>query len=153
MVNLPALNTPQFDWVKSRLPNKAQPVPPIFQPEVAARAIVWAADHAPRELNVGWPTTKAIVGNNLAPGVADRYLARFGYESQQTEEAEDPGRPDNLWEPVAGGHGAHGRFDARARSHNDSSAFWCLLAAAALAGMSLGTSYNRRDVHRRDRKR
>lgn len=118
MVQMPALNTPQFDWVKSRLDHKGQPVPPIFQPEVAARAIVWAADHERREVYVGWPTVKAIIGNKLAPGVADRFLARTGYESQQTDEPADPERPNNLWTPVGGDFGAHGRFDRRATDHS-----------------------------------
>jgi NAD(P)-dependent dehydrogenase (short-subunit alcohol dehydrogenase family) len=118
MVQLPALNTPQFDWVKSRLAHKGQPVPPIFQPEVAAHAIVWAADHERREVYVGWPTVKAIVGNKLAPGVADHFLARTGYESQQTDEPADPERPNNLWKPVGGDFGAHGRFDRRATAHS-----------------------------------
>lgn len=112
MIDLPALNTPQFDWVRSHLPRRAQPVPPIYQPEVAARAIVWAADHDRRELYVGWPTVKTIVGEKIAPGYTARYLARHGYEAQQTEERADPERPDNLWEPVEGDRGAHGRFDA-----------------------------------------
>src|SRR5687767_4253384 len=115
MVQLPALNAPQFDWVKSRLPNRAQPVPPIFQPEVAADAIVWAARSGRREVWVGMPTVKAILGDKIAPGLLDRFLARMGYESQQTSEPEDPTRPDNLWMPVSGDHGAHGRFDARAQ--------------------------------------
>lgn len=114
MVQMPALNTPQFDWVKSRLDHKGQPVPPIFQPEVAARAIVWATDHERRELYVGWPTVKAIMGNKLAPALVDRVLARTGYKSQQTDESADPERPNNLWRPVAGDFGAHGRFDRRA---------------------------------------
>jgi NADP-dependent 3-hydroxy acid dehydrogenase YdfG len=118
MVNLPAVNTPQFDWVLSRLPNRAQPVPPIFQPEVVAEAIVHAAEEHRREWNVAWPTTKAVVGNNLAPGYADEYLARHGYDAQQTEEPEQPGRPNNLWEPLPGDHGAHGRFDARAKTRS-----------------------------------
>jgi NAD(P)-dependent dehydrogenase (short-subunit alcohol dehydrogenase family) len=113
MVQMPALNTPQFRWVKSRLPRKAQPVPPIFQPEVAADAIVWAAYSGRREVNVGWPATKAIVGNNLAPGFADHYLAKHGYEAQMIDEPEEPGRPDNLWSPLPGDHGAHGVFDDR----------------------------------------
>jgi len=96
MVQLPALNTPQFDWVKSRLPNKAEPVPPIFQPEVAARAIYWAAHHRRRELIAGFPTLKAIIGNKFFPGYLDRYLAKFGYEGQQTDEPADPNRPNNL---------------------------------------------------------
>jgi short-subunit dehydrogenase len=115
MVQMPALNTPQFDWVKSRLPHKAEPVPPIFQPEVAARAIVWAAHHNRPELYVGWPTVEAIVVNKIAPRLSDRYLARTGYQSQQTDEPADPNRPNNLWEPLPGDHGAHGRFDARAK--------------------------------------
>jgi hypothetical protein len=113
MVQMPALNTPQFRWVKSRLPRKAQPVPPIFQPEVAAEAIVWAAYSGRREVNVGWPASKAIIGNNLAPGFADHYLARNGYEAQMIDEPEVPGRPDNLWSPLPGDHGAHGVFDDR----------------------------------------
>lgn len=114
MVQLPALNTPQFAWVKSRLPHKPQPVPPIFQPEVAAQAILWAAHHQRRELYVGLPTVLAIVGNGILPGLADRYLARTGYDAQQTDEPADPRQPYNLWEPVPGDHGAHGVFDARA---------------------------------------
>ena len=118
MVQLPALNTPQFDWVKSRLQGRAQPVPPIFQPEVAADAIVWAADHPRREYFVGFPTVEAIVGDRIAAGLADHYLARAGYDAQQTSEPEDPSRPDNLWAPVDDDRdfGAHGRFDAAARS-------------------------------------
>jgi NAD(P)-dependent dehydrogenase (short-subunit alcohol dehydrogenase family) len=113
-VNLPAINTPQFDWVLSRLPGKAQPVPPIFQPEVAAEAIVWAAYHDRRELNLGWPTTKAVVGNSFFPRLGDIYLAKRGVESQQTDEPADPNAPNNLWEPLPGDRGAHGRFDDRA---------------------------------------
>ena len=110
MVQMPALNTPQFGWVKSRLPRKAQPVPPIFQPEVAAEAIVWAAHHDRRSLMVGWPTVEAIVGNKIAPGLLDAYLARTCFDAQMTGEPEDPARPDNLWEPVDAepDHGAHG---------------------------------------------
>src|SRR5205823_3520334 len=116
MLQLPALNTPQFDWVKSRLPGQPQPVPPIFQPEVAARAIVWAAYHRRREVMVGGSTVKAILGNKVIPGLLDRYLARFGYDSQQTEEPADPNRPNNLWKPIATDHGAHGRFDSKSKS-------------------------------------
>ena len=115
MVQMPALNTPQFGWVKSRLPRKAQPVPPIFQPEVAADAIVWAAHHPRRELKVGLPTVEAIVGNYVAPGFLDWYLARTGFDSQMTDEPADPDRPHNLWEPVPGDHGAHGVLRRRAR--------------------------------------
>jgi NAD(P)-dependent dehydrogenase (short-subunit alcohol dehydrogenase family) len=118
MVQMPALNTPQFGWVKSRLPHTAQPVPPIYQPEVAAEAIVQAAHHPRREFYVGFSTVKAIIGNKLVPGFADWYLARTGYESQQTNVPAAPNRPNNLWEPVPGDHGAHGTFDARAREHS-----------------------------------
>jgi short-subunit dehydrogenase len=114
MVQMPALNTPQFGWVKSRLKHKAQPVPPIFQPEVGARAIYWAAHHSRREIYAGWPTVEAIVGNKLAPGLLDRYLGKTGFNSQQTSEPEEPNRPNNLWEPVNGDHGAHGAFDGQA---------------------------------------
>jgi short chain dehydrogenase len=110
------LNTPQFDWVKSRLPKRAQPVPPIYQPEVAAEAVVYASLHNRREISVGTPTLKAILGNKFFPGLLDHYLARTGYESQQTNELEDPRRPHNLYSPVAKDHGVHGRFDDRARS-------------------------------------
>jgi short-subunit dehydrogenase len=117
MVQMPALNTPQFGWVKSRLPHKAQPVPPIFQPEVAARAIYFAAHHPERrEYYVGWSTVKAIVGNKLAPSLGDRYLARDGYDSQQHDGPDDPNRPNNLWEPLPGDYGAHGAFDEAAKS-------------------------------------
>ncbi|HET7321219.1 MAG TPA: SDR family oxidoreductase [Longimicrobiaceae bacterium] len=144
MVQMPALNTPQFRWVKSRLPNKAQPVPPIHQPEVAARAILFAADHDRREMWVGWPTVEAIAGNRAAPWYADEYLARTGFESQQTDEPENPDRPSNLWEPVDEERdcGTHGVFDARAKDHT--SQLWfsehhTLLAAggALLAGAAL----------------
>jgi NAD(P)-dependent dehydrogenase (short-subunit alcohol dehydrogenase family) len=118
MVQLPAMNTPQFDWVKSRLPGRAQPVPPIYQPEVAADAIVWASEHGRREMFVGGSTVAAILGNKVAPGLGDRYLARTGYESQQTAEPEDPDRRDNLWHAVddTRDFGAHGRFGGRAAS-------------------------------------
>ncbi|HUP62049.1 MAG TPA: SDR family oxidoreductase [Thermoanaerobaculia bacterium] len=149
MVNLPAINTPQFDWVLSKLPNRAQPMGPVFQPEVAAGAIVWAAYNERRELNVGWPTTQAIIGNNLSPGIADAYLARVGYEGQQTGEPEDPHRPHNLWEPLPGDHGAHGRFDDRASTTsvhlNLNLNRELLFAAGALAGLLFLGWRTRRD--------
>lgn len=114
MVQMPAVNTPQFDWVKSRLPRAAQPVPPIFQPELAAEAILHASKHPKREYILGWPSLKAIWGNKVATGFADRVLAKEGFHSQQTQRPEDPDRPHNLWEPLPGDHGAHGRFDQRA---------------------------------------
>lgn len=116
MVQLPALNTPQFGWVKSRLPRKAQPVPPIFQPELAAEAIHFAAHRSRREFYVGWPSVQAIVANKFIPGLLDHVLARTGYDSQQYDGQENPNRAHNLWEPIAGDHGAHGDFDARAKS-------------------------------------
>ena len=118
MVQMPAVNTPQFDWVKTRLPNAPQPVPPIYQPEVAAGAVIWAAEHDRPEVYVGGSTVLAIVGNKLAPRLGDEYLAHTGYASQQTNQPVRPDRPDNLWAPVAGDHGAHGRFDARAHTRS-----------------------------------
>jgi short-subunit dehydrogenase len=115
-VMLPAMNTPQFSWCRTRLPRHPQPVPPIFQPEVAARAIVWAAKHKRREVYVGFPTVKAIYGNELAPSFADRYLAKHGFSGQQTAQPISPDRPDNLFEPVEGDYGAHGIFGNRASS-------------------------------------
>src|SRR5881227_1605023 len=114
MVQLPAMNTPQFSWVKSRLPRRAQPVPPIYQPEVGAEAILFAAHNDRREMYVGYPTVEAIVGDKIAPGFADKYLAKNGYDAQQTAEPVEPDRRDNLWEPVPGDHSAHGEFDDRA---------------------------------------
>jgi NAD(P)-dependent dehydrogenase (short-subunit alcohol dehydrogenase family) len=115
MVQLPALNTPQFTWSRAKVNRQPQPVPPIFQPEVAAKAIVWAAGHPQRQLIVGWPTLKAIVGNAVAPALADHYLARNGYDAQLTDRPLEPGRPDNLFEPVPGAQGAHGPFDETSR--------------------------------------
>jgi hypothetical protein len=133
MVQLPALNTPQFDWVKSRLPGRAQPVPPVYQPEVAAEAIFRAASGRRRETTVGFPTVKAIVGDKMFPGLLDRYLARTGYEAQQTDEPEDPERAHNLYAPVTGGWAAHGRFDGRARARLGLPMSGWLAAGAALS--------------------
>ncbi len=145
MLQLPAVNTPQFDWVRSRLPRRAQPVPPVFQPEVIADAVVWVSEHEREEMYLGFPAVKAIVGNRLFPRLLDHYLGRTGYDSQQTGEPEDPDRPDNLWQPVEGDYAAHGRFDAIARRR--SWQIWLsehrralALAAGALAlGASLTT--------------
>ncbi len=114
MVEMPALNTIQFNWVKSRLPRQPQPVPPIYQPEVGARAVYWAAHHRRREVLVGGSTLVAIEGNKVLPGVGDRYLANHGYDSQMTAEPADPNRSNNLLQPVPGDHGATGRFNSRA---------------------------------------
>jgi NAD(P)-dependent dehydrogenase (short-subunit alcohol dehydrogenase family) len=115
MVQLSAFNTPQFDWARSRLPGRLQPVPPIFQPEIAARAIVRASRDAPRERWVGWPAVKTILFNRFAPGLGDRMAATQAYESQETSERADASRPDNLFASVDGPQGAHGRFDRRAK--------------------------------------
>jgi short-subunit dehydrogenase len=140
MVQMPALNTPQFGWVRSRLPRKAQPVPPIFQPEVAAEAIYWAAHHGRNELWVGLSAVKAIVGNRIVPRALDRYLARMGYDAQQTDELADPDRKDNLYEPMPRDAGAHGDFDGR--SSDKSYQWWAnthrgwLLAGTTAAGLA-----------------
>lgn len=135
-VHLPAMNTPQFGWVRSRLPRKAKPVSPIYQPEMAAEAIAWAATHRRRHLHVGWPTEATIWASRLFPSLVDRYLGRTGFDSQQTDELEDPDRPDNLERPIEGDRGAHGDFDSIAA--NRSSHLWVttnrgsFLSAAAL---------------------
>jgi NAD(P)-dependent dehydrogenase (short-subunit alcohol dehydrogenase family) len=141
MVQMPALNTPQFSWVLSRLPDQAQPVPPIYQPEVAARAIAYAADHPRRrEYWVGGTTVATLAANALAPGILDRYLARTGFTAQQTGEPRHPDQPVNLWQPADGpdgrDFGSHGAFDDRATSRSPQQ--WVAhhypqLAAAALA--------------------
>jgi NAD(P)-dependent dehydrogenase (short-subunit alcohol dehydrogenase family) len=141
MVQMPALNTPQFGWVKTRLPRHPQPVPPIFQPEVAADAIVWASEHDRRELYVGAPTTATILGDKVASEALDHYLGRTGFKSQQTDEPVDKDRPNNLWEPVPGDAGAHGQFDSRAHdssfqlSATTHRRYILPTAAAALAGL------------------
>jgi NAD(P)-dependent dehydrogenase (short-subunit alcohol dehydrogenase family) len=150
MVHMPALNTPQFGWVRSRLPNKAQPVPPIFQPEVAAGAVLYAAMHPDRrELSVGTSTVSAIWGNRVASGLLDRYLARTGYRAQQTSQPEESDRPDNLWSPLPGDHGAHGEFDSRAWSHSPQ--LWLAehrrlaLLGAGLAGVVAAIAWRARE--------
>lgn len=141
MVDMPALNTPQFEWVKSRLPNRAQPVPPIFQPEVGAEAVCYAVNHdCGPELLVGWPTLKAVVGEKVASGVLDHVLARTGYSAQQTGEPADD-RPNNLWHPAPGDWGAHGRFDARARGFSvelwaRTHRRWIAIGAAGALGLA-----------------
>ena len=140
VVQMPAVNTPQFSWVRSRLPRHPQPVPPIYQPEVAARGVVYAAGHPRRKQYwVGASTAATILANRVAPALLDRYLARTGYDSQQTAEPADPDRPDNLLQPVDGvnGHdfGPHGVFDGR--SHDHSSQAW-LSQHAGLSSALLG---------------
>jgi short-subunit dehydrogenase len=139
MVQLPAHNTPQFGWGRTKLPNHPQPVPPIYQPEVAAEAVYWAAHHRRREVWLGASSVMVILGNKLIPALADRYLARTGYGSQQTDQRVDPDRPDNLFTPVdeEEDHGAHGIFDEQA--HEKSPQLWAVknrgwLALAAGSG-------------------
>jgi short-subunit dehydrogenase len=138
MVQLPAVNTPQFDLSKTNLPKHPQPVPPIYQPEVPARSIYWAAHQRRREVRVGLSSTIVIVGNKLLPGFGDWYLAETGYASQQTDQPVDQDCPDNLYEPVPGDHGVHGIFDEQ--SHEESPQLWAtehlgLLALAGAAGL------------------
>ena len=133
MVQMPALDTPQFDWVLSRLPNRAQPVPPIFRPEVAARAVVHAAEHpGRREWWVGASTAATLLGEKLFPGLLDRYLGRTGVDAQQTDEPADPERPSNLWHPVEGDRGAHGAFADQARARSPQA--WASRHRSPLAG-------------------
>ncbi len=150
MVQMPALNTPQFDWVRTRLPNHPQPVAPIYQPEVAAAAVVWAAEHGPRELNVGTTTVLTRWGNKVVPGLLDRYLGATAFKGQQTSEPIDPQRRvDNLEQPADDhtDHGAHGRFDDRA--HSRSPQVWATthkpqLGAVAALALAAGAASRRR---------
>lgn len=135
MVQMPALNTPQFGWCKTHMSRSPQPVPPIFQPEVAARAIVWAAHQRRRELNVGLPTLKAVWANKFIPGFLDRYLAGAGYTGQLSDLPLEPDRPVNLWNSPPGDAGAHGRFDAEAT--NRSAQLWMTMNALKVASAVL----------------
>jgi hypothetical protein len=130
-VQLPAVNTPQFEWSRAKLPNEPRPVPPIFQPEVIADAIVYAAEHRRREIWLAWPAVKAILSDKIAPGLGDLYLAKTGFSSQQTDRPLAPDRPDDLYEPVGGDYGAHGTFDRQAKSF--SLAWWASKHRAAIA--------------------
>ena len=159
MVQMPAVNTPQFSWVLSRLPDQAQPVPPIYQPEVAARAVVFAADHPRRrEYWVGESTAGTLLANAVAPGILDRYLARTGFSSQQTGDPKPSDQPSNLWEPADGpggrDFGPHGVFDDRAKAsspqvwasqHHETLAL-VVGASAALAAVLLGRSARSRSA-------
>jgi NAD(P)-dependent dehydrogenase (short-subunit alcohol dehydrogenase family) len=142
-VHLPAVNTPQFGWVKSRLPNRAQPVPPIIQPEVPAEAVLRAIRNPPREMWLGWPTIRTIIGSRVVPGYVDRRLASSGYEAQQVSgEPEDPGRPHNLWEPLDAevDRGAHGRFDDRSATRAVALRLPARGAFAAAGGIAAGVA-------------
>jgi NAD(P)-dependent dehydrogenase (short-subunit alcohol dehydrogenase family) len=156
VVQMPAVNTPQFSWVRSRLPKDPQPVPPIYQPEVAARGVVFAADHPRRrQYWVGGSTAATIVANRLAPALLDRYLARTGYGAQQTARPAGSGRPDNLVQPVDGthghDHGSRGAFDGR--SHQRSPQLWvsqhARLASGALTGAAVLGAFLARRLGRR----
>jgi NAD(P)-dependent dehydrogenase (short-subunit alcohol dehydrogenase family) len=156
IVQMPAVNTPQFSWVLSRLPNHPQPVPPIYQPEVAARGVLYAADHPTRKQYwVGGSTAATIIAQKFAAPLLDRYLARTGYKSQQTDKPVDPARPSNLWQPVDGpsgqDFGAHGVFDNQA--HSNSAQMWAsqhVRTASAIA-LTLGSVAARARWNRRGR--
>ena len=141
MVQMPAVNTPQFSWVLSKLPRQAQPVPPIYQPEVAARAVLYAADHPRRrEYWVGGTTTATLIVNAVAPGLLDRYLARTGFDAQQTDQQKPSDQPANLWDPADGesgrDYGAHGLFDQT--SHARSPQVWASQHHGMLAALGAG---------------
>jgi NAD(P)-dependent dehydrogenase (short-subunit alcohol dehydrogenase family) len=150
MVQMPALNTPQFEWVLSRLPRRPQPVPPIYRPELAARAILHAAAHPQRrEYWVGATTAATVLANSVVPGLLDRYLGRTGYASQQTHQPRSTDRPANLWEPAdaTDDHGASGTFGDRSLSHSPQ--WWATthratLLAAGLAAAALATAARHR---------
>ncbi len=139
MVQLPAMNTTQFGFVRNKLFYKPKPMGMIYDPEIAAKAVVFVTEHDRREIYVGWPTLEAIIGNKILPGYADHHLAKTGYEGQFTKKPEDPNRKDNLWEPLPGDHGAHGPFTAQ--SHYFSPQLWASmnreLLATCFAGLAL----------------
>lgn len=151
MVQLPAVNTPQFEWTKSRLPRKSKPVPPIYQPEIAARAIHWAAHHRRRELNVGITSSIVIFGNKWAPGFGDHYLALQGYGAQQRDEPVDPEAPDNLWKPVPGNFAAHGVFDDIAIRRSPQ--VWMNTHRTWVAGLLAGAALGAYALFNRERSR
>jgi NADP-dependent 3-hydroxy acid dehydrogenase YdfG len=138
MVQLPAVNTPQFNWCRTKLPHHPQPVPPIYQPEVPAEAVYWAAHHHRREIDVGFSAVKAIVGNKLAPRFADWYLARTGYKAQQIQDMPVNSRPDNLYEPVPDQAATHGMFDSRARARSHQ--LWATTHRPLLVGLLAGAT-------------
>jgi hypothetical protein len=139
IVELPALNTTQFEWVKSRLPKKPRPMGTIFQPEVAARAVKYAALNDRREIFVGMPTFQTIIGNKFFPGLLDKILAKSGIKGQQTDEPVDPDRQHNLWEPVRGVHRTHGRFDDLAK--DKSPMLWVSMHWQQVWGMILAAVF------------
>lgn len=147
MVQLPGVNTPQFDWIKTNMPRKPKPASPPYQPEVAAKAIHFAAHHRRKQVAVGFPTLEAIWGDRFASSLLDYYLGRTGFSGQQDKEPVSPDRENNLWTPVAGDHGAHGRFDSTARTSSLQLSLNMnrnLLAAGALIGAAIGLLASRR---------
>ena len=144
VVQMPALNTPQFSWCKSNMHRKAQPVPPIFQPEVGAEAVYWAAHQRHREVFVGWPTVRAIWGQRFIPGILDHLAAKMAWEGQLYDGAPDPNRAVDLYEPVPGHQGAHGAFDSQAKNSSwelglTMRASWLATAVASAAGLVVRT--------------
>lgn len=140
MIQLPAMNTTQFGFVKSYLPNKPKPMGHIYQPEIAAQAIAELVLNGEREAFVGYPTYQTIIGNKLFPGFLDEYLAKTGYKGQQTKEPETPGRKDNLYKPLPGDHGAHGPFNKKAETGSEAVSHK-LLVLSALALAAFGIRY------------
>jgi NAD(P)-dependent dehydrogenase (short-subunit alcohol dehydrogenase family) len=136
MVQMPALNTPQFGWSRNKMPRRAQPVPPIFQPEVAAEALVYCAYHNRTEMWVGWPTVKAILANRVSRHLGDYEAAALGWESQMYDGGRPTAQPDNLYAALPGDHGAHGAFDDRA--HSFSGQLWANVNRAWLVPLGLG---------------
>jgi hypothetical protein len=147
MVQMPGLNTPQFDWIRAKLPGKPRPIGTVFQPEVAARAIYYAAHSDRKEMLVGGPTVESVWGNKVASAWMDDYLAKVGFKGQQSPEPVSPDRKDNLFEPVPGDFEAHGRFDDEA--HEDSPELWAsihkkqigLAAVGAVAATAAGVGF------------
>jgi short-subunit dehydrogenase len=135
LVNMPALNTTQFVWTKNKMPCQARPTGTIFQPEVAAEAILFAAEHSRRDIMVGYTTVEATVGEKIIPGILDHYLAHAAWEGSMLPEPADPGKPDNFWQPLAGDHGSHGPFDQKA--HSFSLQLWATENRSKLLGSSL----------------
>lgn len=143
-VHMPAMNTPQFTWCKSTMPRQAQPVPPIFQPEVCAEAVYWAAHQPHREVFVGWPTVQAIWGQRFLPGFLDHYLARTAWDGQMSDRPRDPNQAVDLHAPVAGHQGAHGPFEDRSQTQSweirlTTRASWIATLGSGLAALALRT--------------
>ncbi|HET8551906.1 MAG TPA: SDR family oxidoreductase [Gammaproteobacteria bacterium] len=148
-IDMPGLNTPQFDWALNRMPKRPRPVAPVYQPEVAARAIVWAAHHNRRRLYVGLSSLLMIWLDKFAPGLLDRYMAKSAVSGQMTSEPADPDHPDNLWQPVSGDHGARGRFSDEAHEHSiqfwaTTHRSWLMMVGTAVAAGAVYAGMHRR---------